>query len=264
MVLLLLVVAGTLFKVGEPVYIADINRFVEVLVLGTAIVEGTDWDVVGGNATTAAIGGAGFYVDTTDTAQIVATNEINFNSAWTSIGTVNGNRLDVTDNGAEGSVKVNDNTALILGSRATALTSTASGATYYDTDVASLMVFDATRTKWVSASKQLLQFGASNADGQYLTINGVQSGLTGFLMPRNAVITSITVKQAGGNDTKGFEVRVDGAALGGGTFALVGGAHSATNYNLNVAAGSFVQLFAAAAGQSAKNVVATIEIAYYK
>lgn len=155
-------------------------------------------------------------------------------------------------------------TSLVLHSTTSAVAgSDTSGATYYDTEVASIMTYDEVRSKYISAHKQLLQFGASNANGQYLTINGVQSGLSGFLMPRNAVVTGITVKQAGGNQTKGFEIRVDGSLVGS-SFVLDSGVYSDTLLNINIPSGSFVQLFAAAAGAPARNVVATIEIAYYK
>lgn len=207
---------GSTFKLNEPIFIADINRFVEVLVIGTGVAENTDWAYVGasGNA--------------------IAGPAINYN------------------------------TEIVLKNAASSAITT-SGAAYYDTDIDSIVVYDADRSKWISAHKQLLQFGASKADGQYLTINGVQSGLNGFLMPRNAVITAIAVRQAGGLATKGFEIHVDGSAVGGaGTFALSSSVHTNNAANINVAAGSYIQIFASATGDKAENVIATIEIAYYK
>jgi hypothetical protein len=98
----------------------------------------------------------------------------------------------------------------------------------------------------------------------------VTSGLTGFLMPRNAVITAITIISDGNNNnnkTKAFEVRVNGVLNT--AIALVAGAgnkgtYTNANTNANVAAGDYVQLFSSATGSAAQNVIAVVEIAYRK
>jgi hypothetical protein len=153
-------------------------------------------------------------------------------------------------------------TDIVLDSK-TSSTSTLNGATYYDSDLSTLMIYDANRSKFVSVAKNLLQFGSSNANGQYLSINGVISGLTGFLVPYNSVITKISVIGTN-NLTKSFEIRVNGNATPITSFSLVGGVYSSTNANFDISDGDYLQIFASSAGGPCKNVVATIELAYRK
>ena len=204
--------ASISFKVGEVVYIQDVNRFVEVLTNTNDAVEDTDWSYIGGQNNQ--IGGPEYVFNT----------EVVF---------------DVKDNSS----------------------SEIHGATYYDSDVSTLMVYDSNRSKFISISKNLLQFGSSHANGQYLSINGVISGLTGFLIPYDSVITKITVIGTG-NLTKEFEIRVNGTNLT--TFSLVDGKYSSTDANFNITDGDYLQFFASPGGSPARNVVATIELAYRK
>jgi hypothetical protein len=270
--------AGTTYNVGEVVYIADINTFVEVITSTTAIIQGTDWEYVGNTGN--AIGGQRdeiLSLTAKATGTTTISNKIGTNAGITvardatnSVSTVvisgdsDAAAVTVTDSASTKSVAVNAN--FTFNFPVTAGSSTyvgaVNGATYFDSAVGAIMAYDATRTKWVDINKKLLQFGASTADGQYLTIDGVQSGLSGFIVPKAAVITGITIKAASGNLTKEFQVRVNGVTTAISTVALVAGIYAATDTNVNLAANDFVQIFATADGSATTGIVATIEFAY--
>lgn len=126
--------------------------------------------------------------------------------------------------------------------------------------------YDASRGKWLSMSKQTLDWGTSSADGKYLNIHGATATQTGYLMPRKGTVVSITIKTASGNLTKPIELRRNNgpwnATPTSYTFAPVAGSFSKTDVNLDFDVGDYIQTFAPSNGVPARDCVVMIEIAY--
>jgi len=153
-------------------------------------------------------------------------------------------------------VKVLDTAAFVLPN---ATATGEAGALMFNTASGMIMKHDG--TDWESVSKSHLQFGGARVDGQYLSVAGVTSGQTGILAARDMRITAVAIKIGSGNLTKTFEVRVDGVKVGSDLVA-VAGVVSVTGLALDVADGSYIQVFASADGAAALNVVAAVETCF--
>ena len=140
------------------------------------------------------------------------------------------------------------------------------GDLFYRTDMSMPFQFDGTRNKWLSMSKQTLDWGASSADGKYLNIHGATATQTGYLMPRKGTVVSVTVKIASGNLTKPVELRKNNAPWSGTpaqyTFTPVAGTFSKTDLNIDFEATDYIQAFCPSNTVAARDVVVMIEIAY--
>jgi len=140
------------------------------------------------------------------------------------------------------------------------------GDLFYRTDMAMPFQFDGTRNKWLSMSKQTLDWGSNSADGKYANIHGAVASQTGYLMPRSGTIISITVKIASGNLTKPVELRRNNAVWSGTpsdyTFVPTAGTYSKTDLNLDFSVGDYIQTFFPSNGVPARDAVVMIELAY--
>ena len=240
--------AGTTFNAGEVVFIQDVNRFVEVITTTTAIVEGVDYVYVG--STGNALLGASYEInsDLVKLANILTVQK-----------DVEGyNKVSVDNSGIPTLFNFPESAnADVFNAGSSSLVD---GDTYYDTSLKTLMVYNAATAKWISTEKNLFQYGATTANGQYLSINGVQAASTGFLIARDSVLTRVAIVIADGNLTKAFEIRVNGVLAGSVINPVAGKA--ILDLDIAVTEGDLIQVFAAAAGQPARNVVATVESAY--
>lgn len=140
------------------------------------------------------------------------------------------------------------------------------GDLFYRTDMSMPFQFDGTRNKWLSMSKQTLDWGASSADGKYLNIHGATATQTGYLMPRKGTVISITIKIASGNLTKPVELRKNNAPWSGTpsqyTFTPIAGTFSKTDLNIDFEATDYIQAFCPSNAIAARDIVVMIEIAY--
>ena len=75
-----------------------------------------------------------------------------------------------------------------------------------------LYFWDSTRSKWLSIAELPYDFSDTNADGKYLRIGDATGTNMGYLLPLDATIVKVTVTTEGGNATKGFQIRKNGAA----------------------------------------------------
>ena len=180
--------------------------------------------------------------------------------------TDNGNGLSITENINKKSVSIGDDFTFNFPVSNSSLdyVGQQNGSSYYDSELSSLMIFDSVRNKWISSNKLVLQFGADSVDGQYLTINGVQSSLSGFLLNKNCTLLSLAIKAGSGELNKDFEIRLDGSSVPIYSFSLVNGVFSSAALNIDINALSFIQVFASAVGDKSDFVVATLELAYTK
>ena len=140
------------------------------------------------------------------------------------------------------------------------------GDLFYLTTMSMPFQYDSTRGKWLSMSKQTLDWGTSSADGKYYNIHGAAASQSGYLMPRAGTVISLTYKIASGNLTKPVELRRNNGAwsstLSDYSFTPVAGTYSNVTLNLNFASGDYIQVFSPSNGVPARDAVVMIEIAY--
>jgi hypothetical protein len=116
-------------------------------------------------------------------------------------------------------------------------------------------------TEWVSILRKDITFASNQADGQYLNIGSMRSGLSGWLANRNLKIKSIAIKIGAGNLTKVIEIRVDGNTISTHT-PDASGVGIVNNLDIMVYEGEFIQVFASADGAACVNVCVNLEVAY--
>lgn len=117
---------------------------------------------------------------------------------------------------------------------------------------------DTVRGKNLSVGEIPYTFGKDGlADGEYLSINAINSSTRGYRIPRDATIVGI---QAEGetNLTKGFDVEINGASAV--PFALVGGLYSSITTDEDVTAGDKIQVFANADGGGSETEDAVVTV----
>lgn len=121
-----------------------------------------------------------------------------------------------------------------------------------------MYAYDGTRTKWLSVTENIYHWSDSAANGKIMQIGkAIDIGL-GFKIPQNATIVKITVWSSGGNASKGFEVRKNGAATSLKSFALTTGSYTSTNDNIDLNAGDVLQIYVTGAGSSVLDPVVSV------
>jgi hypothetical protein len=119
-------------------------------------------------------------------------------------------------------------------------------------------------TEWLSVLRKDITFASNHADGQYLNLGTMRSGLSGWLANRNLKIKSISAKIGSGNQTKEIEIRVNGTTVSIHT-PTASGVIIVNNLDLMVYEGEFIQVFASSDGltsAAALNVSVSLEVSY--
>jgi len=174
-----------------------------------------------------------------------------------SINTVTGT-VTLTGNGTN-TVSTSGQTITVSGAGVTSFGFEDDGITYID---------DPTRgNKRLSTHRQHFGFGRNGtADNTYLRVGNTLNNNSGWIMPRDAVITSwSTFYPSGAAGTKGFEIRVNNVAV-----ALVSDTVTQSvvslnpNLNIDINEGDRLQVFAVSAGGAATDTNSSIEIAWRK
>lgn len=143
-----------------------------------------------------------------------------------------------------------------------------SGDTYYRTDVDELFYFDSSRNKWLTVKKTGLSSGRSTVNsvttGYMYVGNAVQSSTSGFKIPYNGTILSVSIQNtttATANRT--LDVRVNNSTVNRIQLTVTApntGA-SLTNGNLDFSAGDLIQCVLLSGGDTYSNIIVLIEVA---
>jgi hypothetical protein len=141
--------------------------------------------------------------------------------------------------------------------------SPAPGDMFYRTDLNLTFQYDGSRSKWLSVTQMFLDWGSNNASGSYLNIHGAAATQTGYLMPRNGTILSVTAICASGNQSKQLEIRKNNIGTTPlKTFSLSSGSYSSINDNIDFNTTDYIQAFATSSGQPARDVVVMVIIGW--
>lgn len=137
------------------------------------------------------------------------------------------------------------------------------GDIFYRTDLSLFFQYDGVRNDWLSIAQMFLDWGSGSADGVYLNIHGAAATQTGYLMPRNGKIISITARCASGNQSKALEIRRNhNSATPLKSFSLSSGQYSSITENIDFVAGDYIQAFAVSNSIPARDVVVMVTIAW--
>jgi hypothetical protein len=137
------------------------------------------------------------------------------------------------------------------------------GDLFYRTDLSLFFQYDGTRSEWLSVAQMFLDWGSASADGTYLNIHGAAATQTGYLMPRNGKIISITARCASGNQSKALEIRRNhNSTTPLKSFSLSSGSYSSIAENIDFVAGDYIQAFAQSNSIPARDVVVMVTIAW--
>lgn len=137
------------------------------------------------------------------------------------------------------------------------------GDIFYRTDLSLFFQYDGVRNDWLSIAQMFLDWGSASADGVYLNIHGAAATQTGYLMPRNGKIISITARCASGNQSKALEIRRNHNSVSPlKSFSLSSGQYSSITENIDFVAGDYIQAFAVSNSIPARDVVVMVTIAW--
>lgn len=137
------------------------------------------------------------------------------------------------------------------------------GDLFYRTDLSLFFQYDASRSTWLSIAQMFLDWGSSSADGVYLNIHGATATQTGYLMPRNGKIISITARCASGNQSKTMEIRRNhNSTTPLKQFSLASGQYSSVTEDVSFSAGDYIQAFATSNSIPSRDIVVMVTICW--
>ncbi|MFW6002260.1 MAG: hypothetical protein ACOCQD_02885, partial [archaeon] len=129
-------------------------------------------------------------------------------------------------------------------------------ALFYRTDYSLMFQYNPDLEEWLSTTQMFLDWGSNNADGRYLNIHGAVATQTGYLMPFDGKIVSLTAKIASGNLDKEFEIRRNhDHASPLTTFSASAGTYNNPNVNIDFSQGDYIQAYATSVGTPSRDVV---------
>lgn len=131
------------------------------------------------------------------------------------------------------------------------------GDLWYNTNIGwhELMIYDASRGKWLSSSSLTFGFGRDTADGNRLLSYGIASGGvgTGIGIPRNATITRVFARAVGGQPDKTFHIMINDIQVS--SFSLVASSYKSNTTNIDIDEDDYLWVEADAAGTPATDVL---------
>lgn len=125
-----------------------------------------------------------------------------------------------------------------------------------------LYLYDSTRGKWLSMTRQTISFGVKRADGCYLNVADFSSSMSGWPALRNGTITGITVQASSGFPVKAFTLSKNNNTTSLYSFNLISRYHANGNLNIDFDQNDLVKILASSQYSATYNVVANLEIAW--
>ena len=143
-----------------------------------------------------------------------------------------------------------------------------SGDTYYRTDVDELFYYDSSRTKWLSVKKIGFSCGRNIVDSTtiaYMYVgNAVQSSSSGFKMPYNGTILSVSIQNTTiATIDRILDIRVNNSTVNRIQLTVTNGNYGASliDGNLDFSSDDLVQCVLLSGGDTYNDVIVLIEIA---
>lgn len=123
-----------------------------------------------------------------------------------------------------------------------------------------LYSYDDTRNKWLSIDQPNVSYQARLGDGNYLATGYHADINAGYLAVRDGTILAVAANGGKGNQSKGFEIRVNGTSQG--TFSLTAGEHTDDTLDIDFSAADNLQVYCAATGTPVRSPRVNLMIAW--
>jgi len=129
-----------------------------------------------------------------------------------------------------------------------------------------LLFFDNSRSKFLSASRQTYKFGVKHrnvASSRWLNIiDGIPTNVTGYKIPRNATITSITIQCSNNTGTTNFIVRKNDNPATIYSSSLSTSSNSVDNLNVDIDKDDWLQIFMSVTSGAVDFPLLVLELAW--
>ncbi len=130
-----------------------------------------------------------------------------------------------------------------------------------------LLFFDNSRSKFLSASRQTYKFGIDHrtiSNDRYLyAVDKIATNITGYRMPRNATITSITIQSSNNTGTSIFYLRKNNNPINiFPTATLTANGITTDNLNFDINKDDWLQLFITISSGNISNPLVVLELAW--
>ncbi len=119
---------------------------------------------------------------------------------------------------------------------------------------------DKTRDKWLSTNEETFTLGHDNANNNFLRPSGIASAgdRTAYLMRKNGTIVGVAARGRDGNDSKTFEIRIDGINVN--SFSLTAFKEIDNTLDIDFDALEDLTVFATEAGAKTQDVTVVVSI----
>lgn len=125
-----------------------------------------------------------------------------------------------------------------------------------------LYIWDSTRSKWLSASRQILTLTRNNTwDDNYLRPGMITDvNVSGVMLSKNATLVGMIIRARDGNFSKGASIEIDFNLVLDFTINSLQYINNDLNIDLN--AGQILYLYSWSTGASLQDVIANLEFAW--
>lgn len=145
--------------------------------------------------------------------------------------------------------------------QAAAPTSPSDGDGWYRTTDKILYLYDASRSKWLSAPFMFVLNRYLGADNSYFRAGEVRDDrAAGAMFHRDATLVGVSIIASDGNANKRVDIEVDGTSVE--NFQVVDYEYTDDALDVDLDIGELLQVFAASAGTSLQNPVCNLEFAW--
>jgi hypothetical protein len=122
-------------------------------------------------------------------------------------------------------------------------------------------IWDDDRSKWRTLYRMTYIFAFDgDADNEYLKIMTVYGSTTAYQMPKNAVITGVSCRASGGNNSKGFKIQSGDVELS--SFSLSSLVYENMSSNINLTAGDQLKVHCEGDDGAVSNPIVVLEVAW--
>ena len=119
-----------------------------------------------------------------------------------------------------------------------------------------LCTFDASRSKWESVAEILYVWSDQGCNGKYLRVGVSMDAMTGYVVPKNCVITKISAKISSGNQIKEFQVRKNNTSIK--SFNLTNGVFFSNTEDIMLSAGDVLQVYCSGYGTPVQDPIISV------
>ena len=121
-----------------------------------------------------------------------------------------------------------------------------------------LCTFDISRMKWESVAEMLYVWSDQSCSGKYMRVGVSMDAMTGYVIPKNCVITKISAKIASGNQSKEFQIRKNNVSIK--NFNLSNGIFFSNIEDISLVAGDVLQMYCSGYGTPVQDPIISLFI----